>query len=624
MVGARQHAAISRENDESGVRLSRRGLLGAAGIPFLVPAVSTAHAQEATPNATPVPDAVTGLAVAVFPTHGSRTASPATEISFRNTSAGALGGVRVTGSESGLHSGYLEAHTDQNGASFLVDAEFHPGETVTVRADIPLGAGQDGSVTFEVSRPAPASEPRVIDREEPAEAELIAYRSRPDLMVPRIETSVYSDSLAPGYVAVGARVSNGPAAAMLVDNDGEPVWIYVPDVDDYQILDVRVQEYLGRDVITWFEGASPRGYGYGHFVMYDRANQHVATFQVGNGFHGGDIHEFLLTPQGTALVLIYQPIAWDLSPAGGSVDGVAQDGIVQEIEPETGRVRFEWHSLDHVAIDETTRTPEDGMPFDYFHVNSAEKGSDGTYVVSARGTDAIYRIDGETGAVIWRLNGKLSDFAMGEGTPFRLQHDARVHPDGTLSLFDNATDNRESDLVSRGIVLALDEEAMTATLVREYLHPDDPVAVSQGNMQVLPNGNVLIGWGSVPLYSEFSAAGEVLLDGRMDAGVNSYRAYRNPWVGRPAAPPDIAVEASATGAMTVYASWNGATEVASWRVLAGPAPDDLTEIAETDRTGFETEIAIETVAVYCAVEALDGGGGTIGRSDLVQTGTATI
>lgn len=575
-------------------------------------------AQVATPAASPVA-APAQPSVSVFPAHGTVTASPETEITFRGVVAETLGAVEVYGSESGLHSGFLETHRDRGGASFVVDADFQPGETVTVRAGLPVGASADGSLTFTVSRPAPSSVPRVIDPEEPPQAELQSYRTRPDIQVPQIDVTISSEELAPGHVFIGTRVENGTVAAIIVDDNGDPVWAQSPDIPDYQVLDVRAQEYQGRPVLTWFQGASPLGYGYGHFVMVDSSYQHVATVQVGNGFYGGDIHEFLLTPRGTALVLIYHPISWDLTPAGGAADGVAHDGILQEIDIETGRVYFEWHSLDHVAVEETHREPEAGVALDYFHINSGDRDAEGNYIVSARHTDAIYKIDGHTGEVIWRLNGARSDFEMGEGTPFRFQHDARPLDNGHLSLFDNGTENADSGILSRGLVLDLDEEAMTATLVREYLHPDEIVSVSQANMQVLPNGNVFIGWGSAPRFSEFSEDGDLLFDGRMPSGVNSYRAYRHEWIGQPVEPPDVLAESGMAGTVTVYVSWNGATEVASWQVWAGPDAGQLQPVgASAPRDGFETTIPVQSEEPYFAVQALDAAGNLLGTSEAVQ------
>jgi hypothetical protein len=227
----------------------------------------------------------------------------------------------------------------------------------------------------------------------------------------------------------------------------------------------------------------------------DEAYAEVALLQAGNGYDGADIHEFTLTPQSSALVNIYNSVRRDTSAAGGAVDGAVVDSIVQEIEIATGRVLFEWHSLDHIALDESHVTPsdEDGeLGFDYFHVNSVNETADGNVIINARNTWACYTIDRWSGEVLWRIGGRHSDFTMGKGAQPAYQHDARLWPNGEISLFDNADDEADG-AQSRGLVLALDTEAMTAHVARAYRRSEPTLATSQGNLQILPNGNVFIG-----------------------------------------------------------------------------------------------------------------------------------
>jgi hypothetical protein len=355
-------------------------------------------------------------------------------------------------------------------------------------------------------------------------------------------------------------------------------------------------------------------------VICDTAYRRIVELQVGNGFPGGDVHEFLLTPHGTALVIIYHPVRWNLSSIRGAINGIVLDGIVQEIEIETGRVLFEWHSLDHIDIDETYHAlpKEFGQPLDYIHVNSVGTDDDDNLIICGRHTNAIYKVDRSTGEVAWRLNGKRSDFRMGPGTPFAYQHDARMQPNGQVTLFDNAESDPDVGGTSRGVVIDLNMDAMRATLAREYIHPTEILAVSQGNMQVLPNGNVFVGWGSAPVFSEFGPEGDLRFNGRFPVGVMSYRAYRMPWNGRPDAPPDIAVEAGSDGSVTVFVSWNGATDVVEWRVLGGPSVHELAALKSAPRTGFETSIEIETTATYVIVEALDRMKRVMGTSDILR------
>jgi hypothetical protein len=226
-------------------------------------------------------------------------------------------------------------------------------------------------------------------------------------------------------------------------------------------------------------------------------------------------------------------------------------------------------------------------------------------------------VDRASGEVLWRLGGKRSDFEMGEGTRTVSQHDARRQEDGTITIFDNGAPPKLHDQ-SRGIVVELDEDAMRATLVREYTHPEKPLATSQGNMQVLSNGNVFIGWGTAPHSSEYGRDGELLCDLQFSGESQSYRAFRQVWSGCPAEDPAVAAEKGEGGKVNVYASWNGSTETATWRVLAGPKPDDLEPVGSVPREGFETAMAIRTDEPYVAVQAEDDSGRVLATSKAVE------
>ena len=200
---------------------------------------------------------------------------------------------------------------------------------------------------------------------------------------------------------------------------------------------------------------------------------------------------------------------------------------------------------------------------------------------------------------------------------FAYQHDARRQPDGTITLFDNYGKQDETGR-SRGIVLKVDEEAMKATLVREYLGGGDPIADTQGNVQTLPGGNVFVGWGSEPFLSEHDGDGNLLFDARFPREVESYRAYRFPWRGLPRDRPAVAAEAGPEGRVTLYVSWNGATDVTSWLVLAGPAPDQLEALHTVPRRGFETVIQTRTAEDYVGVQATDGSGRDLGPAIVIR------
>jgi hypothetical protein len=295
------------------------------------------------------------------------------------------------------------------------------------------------------------------------------------------------------------------------------------------------------------------------------------------------------------------------------------EGIAQELDLETGEVLFEWHSLDHVGVGESYRPPPEDPDeaLDYFHINSIEVEPDGNLLIDAKGTWATYKVDRGSGEILWRLGGKRSDFEMGPGSRFAYQHDARRQQDGTITIFDNGASPQVHDQ-SRGIVVELDEEAMKATLVREYTHPEKPLATSQGNMQVLPNGDVFMGWGTEPFSSEFSKEGKLLFDLQFAGETQSYRAFRQVWSGRPAEDPAVAAERGKGDQVNVYASWNGTTETTTWRVLAGPSPEELEPIGAVPWKGFETAMAIRTDESFVAVRAEDDSGHVLGTSKAIK------
>src|SRR5215217_2970990 len=450
----------------------------------------------------------------------------------------------------------------------------------------------------------------------PAHQEQVwAFRSRPDLSPPAVEVTKKAHHTAPGYIFVAPEKSlTRQGGSMIVDDSGEVVWFRPLQGRNGRAHDFKVQSYRGNSVLTWMDGVN-------EYVIFDQSYREIARISAGNGYYG-DHHEFLISPQDTALILIYSPVPWDLSSIGGLKNDRVWQGIVQELDIETGKVLFEWHSLEHVGLDETYATvSQDGRPgLDYFHANSIEVDHDNNLLVSARQTFTVYKIDRNTGEIIWRLGGKNSDFKMGPGTRFAFQHDARRHRDGTITIFDNGTTIfhdtvPEAVEESRAIVLKLDERKMSATLLREYTHPDKQYADAAGNMQLLPNDNVFIGWGRALLFSEFSKDGQLLFDAKLPPPNRSYRYLRFPWSAQPNYRPAAVAERISKKELEVYASWNGATEVSSWEVLAGPRPDQLEPLGSVDRNGFETALSVKSPHPYVAVRAKDRSGRVLGTTE---------
>jgi hypothetical protein len=65
-------------------------------------------------------------------------------------------------------------------------------------------------------------------------------------------------------------------------------------------------------------------------------------------------------------------------------------------------------------------------------------------------------------------------------------------------------------------------------------------------------------------------------------------------------------------------SWNGATQVASWRVLAGASAGALSPVGTVAKSGFQTTLTASSAGPYVAVQALNAAGPVIGSSATVK------
>jgi hypothetical protein len=544
---------------------------------------------------------------AVFPLPGTTTATPRTQISFRDVAPGEIGTVRVTGSRSGRHSGSLRAHSDGRGASFVPARAFRAGERVTVRSRVQTYGFTIGR------RPAPLKT-RPGELPGVGRGEVQRFETRPDLAPPALTISRRSEGRAPGLIFLAAKSGRGQDGPMIVDDFGNLIWFNA--IGNRELAtDFRVQTYEGRPVLTWWQGRLIGGEGRGEGVIYDTAYRPVRRVRAGNGL-SADLHEFELTPQGTALLLVYDAVRRDLRSVGGSRRGVAVQAVVQEVDIATGLVLFEWHSLGNIGLAESHEpVPKRSAQWDYVHANSVALDTNGDFVVSARHTSSVFKLSRATGQIAWRLGGSRSDFRMGPGTRFANQHDARPQPDGTLTLFDNSAPPPQRE-ASRAITLRLDRGR--ATLVQALKHPDNLLSATQGGAQRLPTGGMFVGWGSRRYFTEYDAAGRVVLDGRFAVGGDNYRAYKFPWNGRPARAPAL-VAARRGNRVAARVSWNGATGVAAWELWAGPRANALRRIKGQRSGGFETALSAATPERYVQVRALDGNGAVLGTSATIRT-----
>lgn len=338
---------------------------------------------------------------------------------------------------------------------------------------------------------------------------------------------------------------------------------------------------------------------------------------------------------------MYDVVPADISSVGGPVDGWLYDGTFQEMDIETGDVLFQWHASEHISFDEAYRGregngEEEDRPWDFFHINSVDKDSKGNFLISSRYMGSLYYIDGKNGDVIWKLGGKqnqFKDLSDGAATNMSWQHHARFHDNGkSITLFDNRSRVKGApELPSRGLHLDVDDENMTVSVRQSYWNSRAIISQSQGSMQILDDGRVLLGYGYVPVFTEFSKDGEVLCDVRWgpqsafrSGDIVSYRTFKRKWVGKPTTPPDLFIES-----MVGYVSWNGATEVATWVLKGADTADakgeEFTFLTAVVKSGFETKIQfpVETHP-YVRISALDADGATLGHTEVVDTSDTVV
>ncbi|HEX4483975.1 MAG TPA: arylsulfotransferase family protein [Solirubrobacteraceae bacterium] len=577
---------------------------------------ATAASPACLPSTLEHSAALAGTDVDVSPAPETDTANADTQISFLGAAAAQIREVSVVGERSGRHAGSLHAYSQGDGASFAPATPFDAGERVAVHAVIGTsGASKPVAFQFRVDTPySTASTPEFPNPQPPA-ADYQSFYTLPGVQAPAMTVTVADRDPGAGDILT----TNGPGAGqygpLIYAPDGRLVW-FDKLAGGETAEDLNEQTYEGRRDLTWWKGrVLALGFGQGEDVVMNSRYQTVARVAGGNGLKA-DLHDFQIAADGVAYITAFNPIRCDLSSVGGSRSGAITDTAIQQIDIKTGLVRWEWHSLDHVAAAESeVEAPSGPTPWDYFHLNSIDPEPDGKILISARSTWAGYQLERGSGKILWRLGGNKSSFAMGPGTKTAWQHDARLLPDGEVSFFDDGS-NPPIHSQSRAVHIRLDLKDRTASLAASYTHPDPPLlSPSQGNAQDLADGDTLVGYGGVPAISEYAKDGSLLFDAHQPLEMPFYRAFRYPWSGRPASPPAVLASLNNTAEETiVHASWNGATGIASWRVLAGEHPESLKAQTVIAASGFESSTILPTAHSYVSVQALDAAGRVLGTS----------
>jgi hypothetical protein len=465
-----------------------------------------------------------------------------------------------------------------------------------------------------VARPADAS----------AAPGAFSFVSAPGLHPPKLEALERRAGLAPGdFLVANVSITVSPGGRpvgqegpMIVDSHLRPVWFRDVTRGAGEVLDFEQETYRRNPVLIWVQGRT--------VVVLNQHYRRIATLQARAPWIV-DGHDASIVG-GDIWVTVTRPVPnQDLTAYGGPRRGVVVDSGVQEYRLSTGRLIRTWDALNpggrpNVPLSASVQ-PWNPLPWDAYHLNAVQPLPNGDLLVSMRDTSAVYLIDPVTGHVVWTLGGEDSTFTFGPGARFAWQHDAKLIQPGQggqgahveLTLFNDdccvmtrRMQPGRPDGPSEGMVLDLNTVTHRAALVAAYRDGPPGHTLFLGSMQLLPGGNALVGWGSNPYFSEYSRAGTRLLGVRWPGTDQSYRTlFTDTWVGTPYYPPSGAVRGR-----NVYASWNGATQVARWEVLGGLRA----VVASRPRTGFQTTIALHRRYRAYRVRALSADGRVLGTS----------
>ncbi|KAI3319819.1 Arylsulfotransferase-domain-containing protein [Xylariaceae sp. AK1471] len=364
--------------------------------------------------------------------------------------------------------------------------------------------------------------------------------------------------------------------------------------------------------------------------------------------HDIDSHEALITPDNTIVMIIGKEVDANLTSIGRPGMEKVTNNWIQEVDPGSNEIKLEFDMRDYFDVNDSF-WPWDGEgPYhfdwahDLWHLNSVEKTPDGDFLISSRHLHSLFLIDGITAKVKWVLGGKRSNFTdvssvVGAGE-FHWQHNARLTASNRITLFDNhgiynGFCKELEKNCSRGLEIEFDNVTMTYKMVNEWYHPQGLISASRGGVSRTPKGNTLIAWGQNPMYTEYTPDGEVVMDIQrgqvlpMDHGIEpviAYRAWKADWWGRPKWPPSIAAKTT-RGVISIYVSWNGATEVDSYVLFTS---DNITDLngkdsiaAMSSRTGFETSFQLQENMRYARIAALSRSGNILGYTKAVDTVT---
>jgi EmrB/QacA subfamily drug resistance transporter len=455
-----------------------------------------------------------------------------------------------------------------------------------------------------------------------------SFVTEPTLHPPKLhsDSPTRTGKLAGGYIFT-ANFYNlnypplvGQSGPLILDHNLQPVW-FQPVPEKVVASNLSLQSYEGKPALAWWQGVvtNTGQTESGEDVVVNQHYQPVARLKGKDGWVL-TLHELVISGE-DAWVTANKNVAKDLSSYGGAYNGALIDSAVQEYNLKTGKLLHNWDALAHIPLEDSyASVPTNGFPWDAYHVNSIALTGKGGLLVSMRNTWAAYLVSIDTGRIEWTLGGKKSSFTFGPGAAFQWQHDVAFGAGSTITMFDDhccqltgGGTSVPATGASRGLVLNVDRSTRTATLLAQYTGGNKFETEYMGDTQPLAGGDTFVGWGSEPYFSEYGPSGQLLLEASFPGPDLSYREKLEPWVGLPLTVPAGAARQGGSRT-TVYASWNGATEVASWRVLAAGAGGKLTSVASALSSGFETAVPVAATYKSFEVEALDAKGRVIGAS----------
>jgi hypothetical protein len=530
----------------------------------------------------------------------------------------------VNGSRSGVHDGQTILADDHKTVIFKPKDAFTPGERVQVDiSGVQADSGtrfQSLSYTFDVaSNQQPGSIPSGPPPANPPRSAFPGFLTVPQ-DIPHFTISGTAPDAAEGDILVAPFYWTGSTVGsylLILTQRGQLVY-FQSMANALAGFDFKVQP---NGMLSYFDQRDST------FYVMDTHYKVVDSYKAGDGYTA-DLHDLQLLPNGDALLMIYDSETLDMSQVvpGGQQKATVTGLIIQEQDPSKN-VIFEWRSWDHFSFFDSTAVLT-GQQIDLVHGNALAPSNDGNLLLSSRNLSEITKINLQTGAVMWRLGGKANMFRFINGQPFAFQHDVRQLPNGDITVFDNQG-TTQNPAPSQGIEYRIDEVSKTATVVWNFSHAPDVFTTFMGNTQRVPSGNTLLSWGAPFTHSGYSyfsmtevtPENQAIFDFTFDQPYVSYRAFLFPWHGFPETPPALAAKGDASG-LTLGYSWNGATEVASYRVYGGSSPTSLTLIDQKTNTDFENQSHLSGLPqgeCYFQVAALDKDGNEMARSKVITT-----